>query len=109
MDWIRDWWHVMGGFAGVVYWLTRIESAQRHHKEQHGQAPPCVTKGECEQYREAFERSTGLQFGHGEEQFHEIKRSLEKTETAIQRNEEGSQRRHDELVKMILQQQREHR
>jgi hypothetical protein len=108
MEWLKEWWAVVCGFVATIFWLSRIESAQRHHKEQHGQAPPCVTRGECEQYREAFERSTGLQFGHGEEQFHEIKRSLEKTETAIQRNEEGSQRRHDELVKMILQ-QREHR
>lgn len=109
MDWLKEWWHVVAGFAGVGYWLARMESAQRHHKEQHSTSPRCVTRGECDQYRESFDKSTGLQFGHGAAQFAELKRAIDKIETTAQRTEEASQRRHDQLVEMILQQQREHK
>lgn len=90
MEWVKEWWAVIGGFIATIFWLSRIEHILTDLK-----GSPPMTQKACEQCRQACMASVDWRFAAGEKQFDEVKKLIAATELA-------SQRRHDELVHMIV-------
>jgi hypothetical protein len=90
MEWVKEWWAVIMGFIATIFWLSRIEHILTDLKG----SPPMTVKL-CEQCREQCRANVDWRFAAGEKQFDEVK-------TLIAANELSSQRRHDELVHMIV-------
>lgn len=82
MDLLKEWWGIFVGFFMAAIWiganqqkLKEVAKAQKNHELDH-KNNPCVTKALCEERREEFEKHVNFQFNSGENQFKEIKTSL---------------------------------
>ena len=90
MEWVKDWWAVLCGFVLTIFWLSRIEHILTELK-----GSPPMTQKACEQCRIACKENIDWRFAAGEKQFDEVKKLIAATELS-------SQKRHDELVHMIV-------
>jgi hypothetical protein len=90
MEWIREWWAILCGFVATIFWLARIEHILTDLKG----SPPMTVKL-CEQCRAQCLSNMEFRFSAGEKQFDDLKRLIAATELS-------SQKRHDELIRMIV-------
>lgn len=94
MDWLKDWWHVITGFALLLAGIVRLEVKQKAMEDAE-RDDPYMTKSLCNERQGSCKNSNMLQFASVSKELAEIK-------LMISTNYAEAQKNHNDLVKVIM-------